>query len=195
MYLWADGAPGKVPLYGDFMLEAKQRIEAAVAEHGFYWETEDYQPFPGWKPAVEWEAEDPSYDLFPIYWTDAINTDSWSPNNAYLNEINEANPYGYAIEMNAATAKEKGLADGDRVRLHNQHGAFVEGYIVTSDTVHPSCVSVLVGTWGSNSEFIPNAKGKGTAVAHLVPGQDPKRYDHICSALDQTVRTKIEKIS
>ena len=97
--------------------------------------------------------------------------------------------------MNAATAKEKGFADGDKVRLTSQHESFVEGYIMTSEKVHPECLSVLAGTWGSESEFIPSIKGKGTAIANLVPGHDPKRLDHICSALDQTVRVKIEKIS
>ena len=174
MYLWANDAPGKVPLYWDFMFEAKEKIEASVANLGIYWETDDYQPFPDWKPCVEWECDDPDYDLFPVYYTDSINTDSWGLANVYVNEINENNPFGYAIEMNAATAKEKGFADGDKVRLTSQHESFVEGYIMTSEKVHPECLSVLAGTWGSESEFIPSIKGKGTAVANLVPGHDPE---------------------
>ena len=166
-----------------------------MAELGIYWETDDYQPFPDWKPCCEWEADDPDFDLFPIYYTDAINTDSWAQENPYIDEINMENPYAYAIEMNVGTAREKGLADGDKVRLTSQHDSFVEGIIATSEKIHPSCLSVIAGTWNSASEFQPAIKGKGTAVAHLVPGQDPKRLDHICSGLDQTVRVKIEKIS
>ena len=195
MYIWANDAPGKVPLYWDFMFEAKEKIEAAVADLGIYWETDDYQPFPDWKPAVEWEASDPAFDLFPVYYTDAINTDSWALENPYVDEINMTNPYAYAIEMNATVAKEKGLADGDAVRLTSQHNSWVEGIVMTSEKIHPACLAVIAGTWGSASEFQPAIKGKGTAISHLVPGQDPKRLDHICSALDQTVRVKIEKIS
>ncbi len=195
MYIWANDAPGKVPLYWDFMLEAKEKVEAKVAELGIPWETDDYQPLPDWKPGVDWEAADPEYDLFPIYYTDAINTDSWALEDPWIGEINEANQYAYAIEMNKATAEAKGLVDGDKVRLHNLYDAYVEGVVATSETIHPSCVSVIGGHWGSKSEFLPDIKGKGTAVAHLVPGQDPKRLDHICSGLDQTVRIKIEKIS
>ena len=195
MYIWANDAPGKVPLYWDFMLEAKEKIDKAVEGLGIYWETDDYQPFPDWKPSVEWEASDPAFDLFPIYYTDSINVDSWALENPYIDEINMKNPYAYAIEMNAAVAKEKGLADGDAVRLTSQHDSFVEGVVMTSEKIHPECLSVIAGTWGSSSEFQPAIKGKGTAIAHLVPGQDPKRLDHICSALDQTVRVKIEKIS
>ncbi len=32
VYIWANDAPGKVPLYWDFMLEAKEKVEAKVAE-------------------------------------------------------------------------------------------------------------------------------------------------------------------
>lgn len=57
---------------------------------------------------------DSDFDIIPVYHTDAINTDSWLMENPYVNEINEENPYGYTIEMNAAKAKEKGLANGDK---------------------------------------------------------------------------------
>ena len=50
VYIWANDAPGKVPLYWDFMLEAKEKVEAKVAELDIPWETDDYQPLPDWKP-------------------------------------------------------------------------------------------------------------------------------------------------
>ena len=66
---------------------------------------------------------------------------------------------------------------------------------MTSEKIHPECMAVICGSWGSHSEFIPSSTGKGTPIAHLAPGHDPKRFDYICSALDQTVRVKVEKIS
>lgn len=195
VYIWANNAPGKVPLYWDFMFEAKEKIEKTVEELGIYWETDDYQPFPDWKPCTEWEVTDPDFTLFPIYYTDSINVDSWGLGNPYIDEVNESNPYAYAVEMNAAVASEKGLADGDKIRLVSQHDSSVEGILMTSEKIHPECMAVICGSWGSHSEFIPSSKGKGTPIAHLAPGHDPKRFDYICSALDQTVRVKVEKIS
>ncbi len=195
VYIWAGDRPGKVPLYWDFMLEAKEKIDAKVKELDIPWETDDYQPLPDWKPCVEYEVEDPDYDILPVYYTDAINTDSWGMENAWVNEINEMNPYGYVLEMNETTAKEKGIASGDAVRLSTRHGVSVEGRVATSRTIHPECVSVIGGHWGSKSNYMPNAEGKGVAVNHLVPGQDPSRLDHTCAAIDQCVRCKVEKIS
>lgn len=195
VYIWANDAPGKVPLYWDFMLEAKEKVEAKVAELGIPWETDDYQPLPDWKPGCGFDVENPDYDIIPVYYTDAVNTDSWLMENPWINEINEANPYGYTIEMNKATAEAKGLASGDNVRLETLEGVSVEGKLAVSEGVHASCVSVIGGDWGSKSEFMPIAKDKGVPIVHLLPGQTPDRMDHICSAFDQCIRVKIEKIA
>lgn len=194
VYIWANDAPGRVPLYWDFMLEAKGKVEAKAAELNIPWETDDYQPLPDWKPGCGFEVTDPDFDIIPTYYTNAINTDSWLMENPWINEVNEADPYGYTIEINAATAAAKGLASGDSVRLVNQDGVFVEGRIATSEGVHPSCVSVIGGHWGSKSEYMPIAKDKGVPIVHLIPGQTPDRMDHVCSAFDQTIRVKIEKM-
>ena len=195
VYIWANGDPGRVPLYFDFMLEAKEHVEAKVAELGIPWETDDYQAMPDWKPGCGYEIEDPDFDILPVYHTDAINTDSWLMDNPYVTEINEENPYGYTIEMNSAVAKQKGLKDGDKIRLSSPQGASVEGIVALSEGVHPECVSVLCGHWGSKSKYMPLAKDKGVPVVHLVPGQDPARMDHVCSAFDQSIRVKVEKIA
>lgn len=194
VYIWANDAPGRVPLYWDFMLEAKGKVEAKAAELNIPWETDDYQPLPDWKPGCGFEVTDPDFDIIPTYYTNAINTDSWLMENPWINEVNEADPYGYTIEINAATAAAKNLASGDSVRLVNQDGVFVEGRIATSEGVHPSCVSVIGGHWGSKSEYMPIAKDKGVPIVHLIPGQTPDRMDHVCSAFDQTIRVKIEKM-
>lgn len=194
MYIWADDAPGKVPLYWDFMLEAKEKVEAKVTELDIPWETDDYQPLPDWKPCVDFEITDPEFDILPVYYTDAINTDSWLMENPWINEINEANPYAYTIEINKTTAETKGLASGDEVRLLNKDGVSVEGKLAVSECIHPACVSVIGGHWGTESDYMPIAKGKGSPIVHLISGQDPDRLDHICAAFDQCVRIKIEKI-
>ena len=193
VYIWAHDKPGRVPVYWDFLLEAKDKADAKAKELGFPWETDDYQPLPDWKPGPDFEPSDPEFDVFPIYYTNAVNTDSWQMENAWLNEINEADPFGYTIEINSATASSKGLTSGDDVVITGQNGATIKGRIAVSETVHPECISVLGGHWNLQSEKLPIAKGKGLAVNELVPGLDPSRFDHLCAAFDQCVRAKIEK--
>lgn len=193
MYVWADDAPGRVPLYWDFMFEAKEKIGAIAAEHNLDWELDDFQPLPDWKPCVDFEITDPDFDLLPVYYTDAINADSWSVNNPWINELNELSEISYLIEMNSKTAAEKGLASGDDVVLSNKDGASVEGKLVVSECVHPQVVASLVGMLGHRSKYLSVGQGKGYAIDHLIPGNDVGRLDYVCTAFDQCVRCKIEK--
>ncbi len=193
VYIWANGDPGRVPIYQDMHFEAKEKIEAVVEELGIYWETDDWQPLPDWKPCHDYEITDPEYDIMPIYWTNQVNTDTWQVHNAYLNELNEQNPYGYTVEINAAVAAEKGIADGDAIVITSKEGKTVEAIAVTSEAVHPQCIAVIGGNWNSRSEYLPIGKGKGVGIVDLIPSLDPKRYDHLCSGFDQCIRVKVEK--
>lgn len=195
MYIWDAEAPGRIPFYWDFMLEAKEKVEAKVADLDIPWETDDYIPLPEWRPGVEFYADDPAYDIFPVYYTNASNTDTWTVQNAWLNEVNEEDGITYLIEMNTATAAEKGLASGDTVRLTSTPGYTVEGRLVVTEGIHPECVSSVVGTWDAKSKYLTIAQGKGVNLVTLIPGQDPKRMDHIVSAFDQLIRVKVEKVS
>lgn len=186
---------GRLPVYFDFMLEAKEKIEAVANEMKIPWETDDYQVLPDWKPCVAYEIKDKNYDMMPVYYTNSVNVDSWMLQNAWINEINENEPFPYAIEINSKTAREKGLQSGDKVRLTAPGDYNVEGIVVSSEGVHPEVLAVIGGHWGSKSEYMRNAKDKGVPVNNLIEAFNPKRMDHVVAAFDQCVRVKIEKIS
>ena len=196
VYIWADeNAPGKVPLYFDFMMEAKEKVEAALAQLEITnWETEDYQPLPDWKPCIDHEVTDPEYDVLPVYWTNAVNTDTWQLENPWINEINQQDETTYGIEMNEATAAAKGLVSGDAIRLTSRHGRSVEGRVVVTKTVHPQCVSVLGGHWNTQSEYLPVGRQHGVGINDLIDFRDTSRLDHVCTAVDQCIRVKVEKL-
>lgn len=194
VYVFAAGKEGRVPLYMDIFFEAREKIDKATQDLGIYWETEDYAPLPDWNPCHDFEITDPAYDMYPIYWTNTINTDTWQVQNAWINEINEADEEAYYLEINSATAAAKGIATGDKIRLTNKEGAIVEGVALVTDCVHPECVSAVGGHLNSKSAYETIAEGKGTDVNHLVPGNDPTRMEYIGQGIDQCVRVKLEKI-
>ena len=138
---------------------------------------------------------DPDFTLFPIYYTDSINVDSWGLGNPYINEVNESNPYAYAVEMNAAVASEKGLADGDKIRLVSQHDSSVEGILMTSEKIHPNA-------WPSSADHgapIRSLFRAARARERLSPtsrqAMIPSVLTTFARRVDQTVRVKVEKIS
>lgn len=195
VYIWDDKTEGRIPLYWDFMLTAKEKVDAKVAELNIPWESDDYIPLPEWRPGKDfYPKDDPDFDVFPVYYTNAQNTDTWTVENPWLDEINEFDGITYCLEINEATAKAKGLASGDTVKLTSTDGYSIEARIVCTQTVHPEVVSCVVGTWDSQSERLSIAKGKGVNVVTLIDGQDPERIDHLVSAFDQLFRAKIEKM-
>ena len=70
------------------------------------------------------------------------------------------NPYTYNVTMNAETAREKGLEDGDVVKLESDRGRTVQGVLKTREGQHPQTIA-MVGTAGHWAKGQPIARGKG----------------------------------
>lgn len=183
----------RVPFYLDFMLEAKEKVAQEVERMGIPWELDDYQALPDWKPCHDYVIHNEGYDLFPIYYTNAVNVDTWMLHNPWVNEINESEPYGYNIEINSATAKAKGLKSGDKVILRAANGYEVPGRLIVVEGLHPECLAVGGGCWDIKSEYMPTAKGKGVSVNNLIEALGTERLDHVSASFDQCVRVKVIK--
>lgn len=184
----------RIPLYVEAPLIVKPQLEAELRKYGFEWEQlEDYQPLPGWKPCPEFEVTQPGYDLFPIYYTNALNVDTWGQTNPWIDEINDNEPYGYTIEINSATAAAKGLQSGDHVILQTAKGYEVEGRLMAVEGIHPEVLAASSGCWGNKSQYIATAKSKGVPINNLIPVRDTRYYDHLSAAYDQCVRVKVMK--
>jgi len=194
VYIWHDGKPGRLPIYLDFMLEAKEKVQKNTAARGWEWDFQDFEPLPSWKPGPEFYTPDPDYDIFPVYWTNALNTDLWQVQNAWLAERTADDPNGFFIEMNTKTAVNKGLRSGDKVRMTGFNGYTAEGVLTLTETIHPECVSVLGGHWDSKTDRLRIAKNKGVMLTDLYPAFHSRTWDFIGVCLDQNVRVKIEKI-
>jgi molybdopterin-containing oxidoreductase family molybdopterin binding subunit len=184
---------GRVVFYWDFMLRYKDDVERVTKECGIDWDVSYYSALPEWHPCHDLEIHNPGYDLYPIYNTTPINVDSWSMQNPWINEATENDPYGYTIEINSATAKEKGFKSGDDVYLRAANGYEIKGRLVLVEGIHPECLSVGGGCWGSQSDYLPNSKDKGAPVVNLLTVNDPSRYDNVSAAYDQCVRVKLVK--
>ncbi|MDR1961168.1 MAG: molybdopterin-dependent oxidoreductase [Gracilibacteraceae bacterium] len=185
--------PGRIPLYMDYHLKLKKEVEAEVKRVGIEWEQlEDYLPLPSWEPCLDYEEEHPGYDLWPIYYTNALNVDTWGQINPWINEINASEPYGYTIEINTQTAKARGLKTGDDVVLLGTSGYEVEGRLMCVQGIHPKTLAVGGGCWDIKSKYL-HARDRGVAINNLFEVGDPKRLDHLSAAYDQCIRVKLVK--
>lgn len=184
----------RVPVYLEAPVKFKPQVEAEVKRVGIPWGTlENYDPLPGWYPCHHFEIRTPGYDLMPVYYTSALNVDSWGHRNPWIDEINRNEPYGYSIEINRKVAEARGFKTGDTVILETAAGDREEGRLMLVDGIHPEALAVGGGSWNTKSKYDPIARGKGTAICNLMEFKDLRMHDMASAAWDQCVRVKVIK--
>jgi anaerobic selenocysteine-containing dehydrogenase len=93
--------------------------------------------------------------------------------------------------MNAATARKKGINDGDTIEVENYRGRKVTGTVKLLEGHHPQTVGIAAtaGHWAKGQ---PIAQGKGTNFDTLLP-LDFEHTDPICGNIETSVRVGVKK--
>ncbi len=180
----------RFPIYYENMKEAGRMVGEMTKKMGLKWDIADYEPLPNWKPCPAY-SNPGDYDLYAINFRVPTHTQSWTVQNPWLNEVAKLNPYAMKIWVNAATARKKGIADGDRIRVESQAGRVV-GVAKVTECIHPEAV-------GLSSHFGGWAKGKPLAAKIgdnfncLLPFDDGHK-DPVSSGVDACVRVRLTKL-
>lgn len=158
-FYWPDNKT-RHPMYMIILQEAKEELERRFKEAGIdtvpgwgdkmwiYWKA--WQPIPEWIENVEYTAP-PEYDLIAMNWKNHFPFKAGEAlANPWLHEvIGGLDPYEYAVQLNAKTAAEKGLVDGDLVVVESRYGK-TQGRLKTTELIHPAAVGIS-GTHGAMS--------------------------------------------
>ena len=111
-------------------------------------------------------------------------------------EINEANPYGYTIEMNKGDCGGEGAWRAGTTFVSKLSRAFLsKASLRFPKAFMPRVYRLSVATGVRSRSSCLSRKTKGVPIVHLLPGQTPDRMDHICSAFDQCIRVKNQRKS
>ncbi len=183
--------PHRFPVYYENVLRAGEEVESLTKEMGIEWDTSDYKATPYWKPCEAFSQE-PREDFYAVNYRVPIHALSYTIENPWLNELGRFHPSAYKILINAEAARRRGIDDGDVIRLESEAGS-VSGTAKVTEGVHPEVVGIA-GTFGSEAEGRPVAKGTGVHFNSLIP-IDLKRTDLISGGLDSCVRVKVTKVS
>ena len=188
----------RIPIYFEHFLTMKEHFEAIRDETGLFGEAdaEDYQAVPDWKPCASHTEQRPDYDLTCIYFRVPFQSFTMTGNNAWLDEVSTIDLYANAININAATAREKGIANGDWIELTSAaNGKSVRGRARLTEAVHPEVVAVA-GHGGHWAKGLPLASqpGKGVNINRLYK-QDFDHMDLPSLNLDLCVRVKVAKVA
>ena len=126
-----------------------------------------FDPLPFWYPPLEDDATDrAAYPLNAITQRPMAMYHSWDSQNAWLRQIHSHN----TLQVNAATARAAGIADGAWCWVESQWGR-VRAIARHSEAVEPG----TVWTW--------NAIGKASGAWQLEPGADESRKGFLLNHL------------
>jgi len=166
---------------------------AAIAEPlGWPIPREYYEPLPGFLPCLSHCCTAPGFDLYAFYYRDSIHTNSYTTENAWLDEAAQLDPYSYTIAMNAAVGHAKGLRDGAAVWVETETGRRVKGRLRLMQGIHPEGLGIA-GCAGHTSEGMPVARGKGVAFNELLE-IDWAHVSPVNLNLDLCVRVRVSPV-
>ncbi|MBI2935127.1 MAG: molybdopterin-dependent oxidoreductase [Chloroflexi bacterium] len=179
----------RFPVYYENILEAGRQIRQVTEKMGLDWDIEDYQSLPDWRPCPAYRQKG-DFDLFAVNFRVATHSQSFTMQNAWLNEVAKLNPYSMQIWINAGTARKKGISDGDQILVESEAGR-MKGTAKLTECVHPETVGISshFGGWAKGK---PLAARKGDNFNCLLPF-DQEHQDPISSGVDACVRVRVSR--
>jgi len=189
---WRPFLDVRVPIYWDFLVTTGEQTAAIAEPRGLKIPREYYEPLPDFLPCLSHQCNKKEFDLFAFYYRDSIHTNSYTMQNAWLDEAAQLDPYSYTIAINADAGKRKGLRDGAPVWVETETGRKVKGRIKLMQGIHPEGLGIAAcaGHW---ADGMPVAKGKGVAYNELLEID----WDHVSPVnlnLDLCVKVKVTPV-
>jgi anaerobic selenocysteine-containing dehydrogenase len=181
---------GRIPLYLEHFIRAGQDVKEVTEELGIPWDVSDYQGLVEWKPCPAY-LQGGDFDLWAVNTKLPYSTFTFSHENAWISDLIERNGKALFVTMNTATARKKGLKEGDLIAMEAPNGVTVTGYLRVSEGCHPEVISIpgVFGRWlTSNSRM----RGAGTHINSLIT-YNFEAMDKVSAALDICVKVKVTK--
>jgi anaerobic selenocysteine-containing dehydrogenase len=165
-------------------------VKELTEELGMEWDTSDYQGFVEWKPCPAY-LQGGDYDLWAVNTKLPFSTFTFSHENAWITDLIERNGKVLFVALNTATARKKGLRDGDLLAIEAPNGAKVTGYLRVTEGCHPEVISIpgVFGRWLTGN---PKMLGKGAHFNSLLT-YNFDAMDKVSAALDSCVKVKVYK--
>jgi len=188
---WRHFTDARVPIYMEFVIDLKEKIEKIAEGIGIKMNWDQYTPLISWFPSTPHLVKNPEFDLYCFGYRDILHTGTCTMEQPWLDEASEMNPYTYNITMNVDTAKRKGLKDRDLIEIESSYGHKVRGTLKLRKGQHPETVAfVSAGHWAKGQ---PVAKGKGIAFTFLQE-QKFEKCDALTLNVETCVKVRVKKV-
>ncbi|MFC2059660.1 molybdopterin-dependent oxidoreductase [Chloroflexota bacterium] len=178
----------RFPLYYENIIGAGVKVKEVTESMGLKdWDVSDYEPMGDWNQCASYTLSG-DFDLIVCNYRVPTHNQSITPENPWLAEISELNPYAQKIMINTKAAKRKGIRDKDRICVESAVGKVV-GEAKVTECIHPETIGIS-SHFGSFAKGKPVAYGKGCNFNKLIPYDT----DPISTGVDACVKVKVYRV-
>jgi anaerobic selenocysteine-containing dehydrogenase len=190
---WRNFKDIRVQIYWEFMLDLKAKTRKIADDLGLTVDWNRYIPLPDWFPIPPHLVKDPQYDLYCFSWAGTTHQNTSTQEQPWLDEASKMDPYMYFINMNADTARQKGLKAGDKVEIESSRGNKIIGVLQVRKGQHPQTLTVM-GCSGHWAKGQPIARGKGVNFNSLIE-LHWEESDPVTFSIEPCVKVKVARIN
>ncbi|MDP6110062.1 MAG: molybdopterin dinucleotide binding domain-containing protein, partial [Rhodospirillales bacterium] len=189
---WRAFTDARVPIYWEWMPELREKIQAISGPAGLDVPKDYYSALAEFLPCQSHECKKEGFDFYTFYYRDTLHTNSFTMENAWLDEAAQLDPYSYNIAMNTDSGRARGLVDGDVIELESEKGRKVTGRVHLTEAIHPEGLGMaaLCGHWAKG---MPMAKGKGVFYNELLE-LDWESVNPVNLTLDLCSKVKVTRV-
>jgi anaerobic selenocysteine-containing dehydrogenase len=160
---------GRLPLFYNYIKSAGDGLKENLKKHdieaklGLKINTDVYKGLPFWEASPVHEPDD-EYDFYVISYKSYMTTYADTATNPIIMDVAKRTPHLMEVVINIATAKEKGLRDGDPVWVESRY-AKNKGVVALTEGIHPETAAIAsgFGRWTAH----PVSQGGTSQNAHL----------------------------
>jgi molybdopterin-containing oxidoreductase family molybdopterin binding subunit len=180
-------------LYFEFLIDTGARLAEVAGAVGLALDTRSFHALPSWHACAAQELAPASYDLIAVNYKLAFHSYNMTQDNPWLAELAEHHSYGYKVLLNAGTAAERGIADGDPIVLETPAGVSAQGIARVSECIHPEVVGIgsCFGQWAKARAA---GRGRGIHFNSLVP-YELSQIDPMAGLMDACVKVRVRKLA
>jgi anaerobic selenocysteine-containing dehydrogenase len=197
-YFYPDGT-SRHPFYFESLKKTGDELRANLRKYNIKFpgvDDEDhvfdlYRPIPHWVENSEFRAPE-EYDLWAISWrTPYFSNDASNiTGNPWLAEVADRDPFEGEIQMNTATARRKGLEEGDQVVVESRYGR-TTGRLHLTELLHPDALGIP-GCFGLGT-ILSNPLSRRGASWNSLPPFDDRTLDAVSAGMESAPRVKVYK--
>jgi len=179
---------GRVQVYYEFMLHAKEELENVVKEYNIPIETSDYLPLPEWRPCPAFSRGDSGTLYLVNYKTPQQSYGSIYQSIKVLQFLTDFHRDDDLL-INSETAKKLGIKDGDIIKIKKGDVEFT-GRARVSELVHPE----VIACHGTGGRFSRLFKGLSSGIHwNDFVEFDGEHVDFVSTAVDSCIKVQVFK--